>query len=331
MRGARADPEHEQVLVRRGPAAREPVEHRDGGHAEIGDGEQVVEARACAAATHGAAERPAAISAAGHDPAGRADLLVHGLERKEREREQGAQAEEAAAMPTRCVAEICALVGVRRAVSNMLRRNSPAAFRGALISPSHSLPGCRTAPEHGAGPDRHCPRGGSRRRATSPRARSSPRVRRLAHGSCRRQPGVPAGLDVAEAVFVRVDRQLRFAVEGSAAGWRGPGTLATVEGDAASILAGERVALNFLGRLSGVATLTARYVRGRRGHRRADPRHAQDDAGHARPREGGGPRRRRDEPPQRPLRRDPRQGEPRALAGGVGEAARLALARGTGR
>ena len=38
------------------------------------------------------------------------------------------------------------------------------------------------------------------------------------------------------------------------------GLLAEVSGHAASILAGERVALNFLGRLSGVATLTARYV-----------------------------------------------------------------------
>ena len=37
--------------------------------------------------------------------------------------------------------------------------------------------------------------------------------------------------------------------------------LAEISGAAASILAGERVALNFLGRLSGVATLTARYVR----------------------------------------------------------------------
>jgi nicotinate-nucleotide pyrophosphorylase (carboxylating) len=42
--------------------------------------------------------------------------------------------------------------------------------------------------------------------------------------------------------------------------WRSGGLLAEVSGNAAGILAGERVALNFLGRLSGVATLTARYV-----------------------------------------------------------------------
>ena len=73
-------------------------------------------------------------------------------------------------------------------------------------------------------------------------------------------PGVPAGLRVAERVFGRVDAELRWrahAVEGE---WRDRGLLAEVAGRAASILAGERVALNFLGRLSGIATLTARYV-----------------------------------------------------------------------
>ena len=43
--------------------------------------------------------------------------------------------------------------------------------------------------------------------------------------------------------------------------WREGGLVAEVAGSARSLLAGERVALNFLGRLSGVATLTARYVR----------------------------------------------------------------------
>jgi nicotinate-nucleotide pyrophosphorylase (carboxylating) len=76
-----------------------------------------------------------------------------------------------------------------------------------------------------------------------------------------RVEGVPAGLRVAETVFHRVDPDLRwraYAVEGE---WREPGLLAEVAGDAAAILRGERVALNFLGRLSGVATLTALYVR----------------------------------------------------------------------
>ena len=76
-----------------------------------------------------------------------------------------------------------------------------------------------------------------------------------------RAAGVPAGLEVAEAVFRRLDPGVRWralAVDGE---WREPGVLAEIEGDAAAILGGERVALNFLGRLSGVATLTARYVR----------------------------------------------------------------------
>jgi nicotinate-nucleotide pyrophosphorylase (carboxylating) len=75
-----------------------------------------------------------------------------------------------------------------------------------------------------------------------------------------RAPGVVAGLDVAQAVFERVDGSLRFEPLAPEGGWRDPGVLAAISGAAASILAGERVALNFLGRLSGVATLTARYV-----------------------------------------------------------------------
>lgn len=75
-----------------------------------------------------------------------------------------------------------------------------------------------------------------------------------------RAPGVPAGLRVAQAVFERVDPSLRFEALAPEGKWREPGLLAEVSGAAASILAAERVALNFLGRLSGVATLTARYV-----------------------------------------------------------------------
>jgi nicotinate-nucleotide pyrophosphorylase (carboxylating) len=76
-----------------------------------------------------------------------------------------------------------------------------------------------------------------------------------------RAAGVPAGLRAAATVFQRVDPGLRwwaYAVDGE---WREPGLLAEILGDAAAILRGERVALNFLGRLSGIATLTARYVR----------------------------------------------------------------------
>jgi nicotinate-nucleotide pyrophosphorylase (carboxylating) len=72
--------------------------------------------------------------------------------------------------------------------------------------------------------------------------------------------GVPAGLGVAGAVFERVDAELEWRAHATEGEWREGGLLAEVEGRAASILTAERVALNFLGRLSGVATATARYV-----------------------------------------------------------------------
>src|SRR3712207_1355047 len=75
-----------------------------------------------------------------------------------------------------------------------------------------------------------------------------------------KEPGVPAGLRVAEKVFERVDPELRWyahAVEGE---WSEPGLVAELAGSAASILAAERVALNFLGHFAGIATLTSRYV-----------------------------------------------------------------------
>jgi nicotinate-nucleotide pyrophosphorylase (carboxylating) len=73
--------------------------------------------------------------------------------------------------------------------------------------------------------------------------------------------GVPAGLRMAEKVFERVDPDLRWHAHAREGEWREGGLLAEVAGSAASILAAERTALNFLGRLSGIATLTARYVR----------------------------------------------------------------------
>ena len=74
-------------------------------------------------------------------------------------------------------------------------------------------------------------------------------------------PGVISGHRAAEAVFARLDDSIRYRRgredgERIAAGDRA----ATIEGPLASILAGERTALNFLGRLSGVATLTSRFA-----------------------------------------------------------------------
>lgn len=74
-------------------------------------------------------------------------------------------------------------------------------------------------------------------------------------------PGVISGLDVAGEVFRRVDPAIAFTslvADGDAVVTMTP--IATVEGPARSLLTAERLALNLLQRLSGVATGTARYV-----------------------------------------------------------------------
>jgi nicotinate-nucleotide pyrophosphorylase (carboxylating) len=76
-----------------------------------------------------------------------------------------------------------------------------------------------------------------------------------------RQNGVLAGLMVAEEVFHQVDPSLQFeAKTADSAQVRAGEQLACVRGALGSLLRGERVALNFLQHLSGVATLTRRYV-----------------------------------------------------------------------
>lgn len=73
--------------------------------------------------------------------------------------------------------------------------------------------------------------------------------------------GVIAGLPVFERVFHRLDPRVRVECRCRDGASVNPGDIvAVVEGPARSILRGERVALNFLQRLSGIATLTSRYV-----------------------------------------------------------------------
>ncbi|MGH9175381.1 MAG: carboxylating nicotinate-nucleotide diphosphorylase [Vicinamibacterales bacterium] len=76
-----------------------------------------------------------------------------------------------------------------------------------------------------------------------------------------KQPGVVSGLAVVAAVYERVDNRVVVEplVEDGAAVVQGT-VIATVSGPARALLSGERVALNFLQRLSGVATVTAEYV-----------------------------------------------------------------------
>jgi nicotinate-nucleotide pyrophosphorylase (carboxylating) len=141
-----------------------------------------------------------------------------------------------------------------------------------------------------------------------------------------REAGVPAGLQVAKAVFARLDPDLLFTALAREGAWRDPGPLAEVSGPAAAILTGERVALNFLGRLSGIATLTARFVQAVEGTgarildtRKTTPglRALEKDA----VRVGGGTNHRRGLYDAVLVKENHS-----ALAGGVGEATRHALA-----
>ena len=74
-------------------------------------------------------------------------------------------------------------------------------------------------------------------------------------------PGVVYGFDVAEATFLALDPDVQLQRLGIEGAWREPPALVLrASGDARALLAAERTALNFLQRLSGVATLTARCV-----------------------------------------------------------------------
>ena len=76
-----------------------------------------------------------------------------------------------------------------------------------------------------------------------------------------KQNGIIAGLDVAKAVYEIVDPKIQFNTaifEGARVDNRQ--TVATISGSARSLLTAERTALNFLGRISGIATLTHQFL-----------------------------------------------------------------------
>ena len=76
-----------------------------------------------------------------------------------------------------------------------------------------------------------------------------------------RSAGVVSGLALAEAAFRALDLDVRFEIVIADGGGVKPGeVIARVTGLARALLTAERVALNFMGRMSGVATLTRRYV-----------------------------------------------------------------------
>ena len=80
------------------------------------------------------------------------------------------------------------------------------------------------------------------------------------------KPGVIAGLDLAAASFKALDPDAQFVADVADSAKVAAATrIARVQGKTRALLSAERTALNFLGRLSGIATLTAAYVAAVRG------------------------------------------------------------------
>ena len=128
--------------------------------------------------------------------------------------------------------------------------------------------------------------------------------------------GVIAGSFVAIEVFSQTGAEYEEAVNDGAGVT--PGTLVgRVKGPLRSLLHGERTALNILGRLSGIATLTGRFADGAKGSRAPDPRHPEDNPPLPVAREVRGPGRRRREPPHGALRPGAGEGEPHRRGAGV--------------
>lgn len=83
-----------------------------------------------------------------------------------------------------------------------------------------------------------------------------------------RQPGVVAGLDLAVLAFGLIDLTIVIAISKPDGSRVAPGeVIATLTGPARGLLTGERVALNFLSHLSGIATATAGIVDAVAGHK----------------------------------------------------------------
>ena len=76
-----------------------------------------------------------------------------------------------------------------------------------------------------------------------------------------KENGVVAGLEIARQVMLSLDQSVSFSaqVEDGEKVERGT-VLADLQGPARALLTGERIALNFLGRMSGIATLTRKFV-----------------------------------------------------------------------
>ena len=81
-----------------------------------------------------------------------------------------------------------------------------------------------------------------------------------------KQPGVLAGLGVAKTVFEKLDKNLVWQTQMKDGDRLAPGDeIVFITGSQRHILSGERLALNILQRMSGIATLTSRFVEAVRG------------------------------------------------------------------
>jgi nicotinate-nucleotide pyrophosphorylase (carboxylating) len=77
-----------------------------------------------------------------------------------------------------------------------------------------------------------------------------------------KESGVICGLSIARLIFQSLDKNIVFSAKVKDGGFvRKGAVIATVKGSARAILTGERTALNFLQRLSGISTLTKRFVK----------------------------------------------------------------------
>ncbi|MEP1229301.1 MAG: carboxylating nicotinate-nucleotide diphosphorylase [Litorimonas sp.] len=77
-----------------------------------------------------------------------------------------------------------------------------------------------------------------------------------------REAGIIAGMQAAEMAYAMVDPRVSFSVQTPDGGHVKKGDIvASVQGPTRALVSAERVALNFLGRMSGIATLTAQYVK----------------------------------------------------------------------
>src|SRR3954466_15779607 len=100
-----------------------------------------------------------------------------------------------------------------------------------------------------------------------------PRDARARARITQKAPGVVFGLEAAEKTFAALAPAIRLERRCAEGDWREGGPVLDLEGLAAAILTAERTALNLLQRLSGVATVTARYVAPGDGARARVPPH----------------------------------------------------------